>query len=189
MLLMGGRILIVVGVLLMAAGCGWYARGRWDAGTIANLEKKIALIDATAKAEEKRNAENERAARAELERQDIRLRSAIAAADGAAARAERLEVANRDLLRSVRLPSVARLVLNASVGHEAAPARANEGNDGEARPTEADLNLDDVVKNAIENNANHLKCVAQVEAWQSFWPKVKQLCEGSSGQSEGAASH
>jgi hypothetical protein len=181
-----GKALVLAGIAAILFGFGWHARGKWDAGEIAGYQKKLALIEATAKAEEDRNAENERQARAQLQKSDIKLRSAVAAADSAAQRAERLEATNRDLLRSIRLPTVARSVFNASVRIPATPAEPDARDDGKAGAPEADLNLDDVLRVSIENNANHLKCVAQVEAWQSFWPKVKQLCEGSSGQGEAA---
>lgn len=59
-------------------------------------------------------------------------------------------------------------LFNESTGNKPTSApEAKPANDGKTSTTETTLNQLLVV--TAENNANHLKCIAQVEEWQAFW--------------------
>jgi hypothetical protein len=158
--------------LLLACGITWHY-------TDKHAAKKLEAIRAVVQVEQKRNVENAKLALDKLKAIEREEEEAMSSLQRTRGDVNRLLV---DLRRAgdITLPSAARRVFDASVGGTPSPARADAGNDAPAGAPEAaaGVKLSVLLETAAENAEEHNRCVGALRAWQSWWPEVKNLCEG-----------
>lgn len=92
--------------------------------------------------------------------------------------------ANEELKR-VRLSLSLVQLWNESKQASSQASAAVQGNDAKtsgAKAPTTEVTLQDLFIVSAENDANHLKCVKQVEAWQSFWQDAQKAVEEVNAQ-------
>lgn len=166
--IVAGAIILFVGYILTLRNMVDYYKSK-----VVKLERIVASLVV-------RNKELEGAATELTRKYEVR-GSAIYKADEERARKNAERIANDQVTRRIRLPSIAVQLFNGTeTVPEGNPASSTvEGNDGGASGSQAtsgsspealtDATLNDLLAQSNENKKNHEKAVKQVKEWQSFW--------------------